>query len=78
MAAKYAAKLNLQERLPDMHDVKQWAKRKDIVDDHNVHGESLSYWDHLPTDEWTLPFNYEIKEQAYATDFNQVYETYLG
>ncbi len=78
MAAKVAAKLNLRERLPELHDDKEWAKRKKIVDDHNVHGEYLSYWDHLSTDEWMPMFNTEFKEQAYATDFNQVYEDYLG
>ncbi len=48
------------------------------MDDHNIHGKHLSYWDHLPTDEWTPPFDSEIKEQEYIADFNQVYETYLG
>ncbi len=47
------------------------------MDDHNARGELLSYWDHLLTNEWTPPFNTELKEQAYAADFNGVYEDYL-
>ncbi len=70
LVAKFAAKLNLQERLPELQDDKEWAKWKKIVDDHNMHGGHLSYWDHLPTNEWMLPFDTKIREQAYAADFN--------
>ncbi len=61
-----------------MQDTEEWARQKAIVDDHNARGEHLSYWDHLPTDEWTPPFDSEIKEQAYIMDLNRVYENYLG
>ncbi len=63
--------------MPELHDDREWAKRKQIVDDCNACGERLSYWDHLSTDEWTPTFNTEFKEQAYAADFNRVYENYL-
>ncbi len=77
MAAKFAAKFNLRERLPKMHDAKEWAKRRAVVDDYNACGRCFSYWDHLPTREWTPPFDSEIKEQAYVSDFNGVCENYL-
>ncbi len=63
--------------MPELHDDKEWAKQKKIVDDHNVRGERLSYWDHLSTDEWVPMFDAEFKEQAYVTEFNHVYEAYL-
>ncbi len=76
--------------MPELLDARDWARRKMIVDDHNANGGHLSYWDHLPTDEGTPPFDHkiifyinyvrsysEIKEQAYAADFNRIYETYL-
>ncbi len=78
LAAKFSAKLTLRERLPELLDSKDWTKRIAIVDDHNAKGGHLSYWDHLPTDEWMPPFDSEAKEQAYAEDFNQIYEQFLG
>ncbi len=63
--------------MPELRDLKEWARQRAIVDDHNAHGGHLSYWDHLPTDEWMPPFDSEAKEQAYIADFNRVYETYL-
>ncbi len=58
--------------------MQEWTRWKRIVDVHNAHGGHLSYWDHLPTNEWTPPFDTEIREQVYVTDFNRVYENYLG
>ncbi len=78
MAAKVAAKFSFHERLPELNDDMEWAKRKKIVDDHNAHGGHLSYWDHLLTHEWTPTFNAEFKEQEYVNDFNRIYEDYLG
>ncbi len=66
----FTAKLSLREQLPKLLDAKDWAGRRAIVDDHNAKGGHLSYWDHLPTDEWTPPFNSEIEEESYAVDFN--------
>ncbi len=76
IAVKFAAKFNLRERLPELHDVKEWARRRAVVDDYNAHGGHFSYWDHLLTKEWTPLFDSEIREQAYAADFNGVYEKY--
>ncbi len=56
--------------MPELMDSKDWSKRRAIVDDHNAKGRHLSYWDHLPTDEWMPPFDSEVKEKAYAKDFN--------
>ncbi len=63
-----------------MHDDNEWAKRKSIVDSHNVQNAQsghLGYWDHLSTDEWMLTFNNQFKEQLYKRDFNHVYADYL-
>ncbi len=78
MAAKVAAKFSLRERLPELNDDVEWAKRKKIVDKHNAKGGCLSYWDHLPTGEWTPMYNAEFEEWEYVEDFNRVYEDYLG
>ncbi|MCP4601976.1 MAG: hypothetical protein GY847_15915, partial [Proteobacteria bacterium] len=66
------------ERLPELNDDVEWAKRKRIVDGHNEKGACLSYWDHLPTDDWRPMYNAEFKEIEYVEDFNRVYEDYLG
>ncbi len=78
MAARVAAKFSLHERLPKLNDDVEWAKRKKIINNHNAKGGHLSYWDHLPTGEWTLTYNAKFKEQDYVKDFNRVYEDYLG
>ncbi len=64
-AAKYAAKLNLRERLPEMDDNVAWAKRRQVVDADNARGGCLGYWDHLPTHLWMPMFSNQFKEQAY-------------
>ncbi len=70
MAARVAAKFSLRERLPELNDDMEWSKRRKIIDDHNAKGAHLSYWDHLPTRDWTPTYNAEYKEWEYVEDFN--------
>ncbi len=77
-AAKWAAKLTLREWLPELLDEQDWIDRRAVMNAHNVKGEWLSYYDHLPTNEWMPPFEFEVKAKAYIRDFNVLAEKILG
>ncbi len=68
--AKWAAKLTLWERLPELLDEQDRIDRRAIVNAHNSKGVRLSNYDHLLPDEWMPPFDSEMKVQAYATDLD--------
>ncbi len=44
----------------------------------NMKGAWLSYYDHLPIDEWMPPFDCEAKVMQYINDFDVVAEKFLG
>ncbi len=64
--------------MPELMDDQDWIDRRAIVNAHNSKGEWLSYYYHLSTNEWTPPFDSEMKVQAYAVDFDRIYEEFLG
>ncbi len=69
-AAKWAAKLTLQERLPELLEEQDWINRRVVVDAANVKGDRLSYYNHLPIEEWLPPFDSEAKAKQYIKDFD--------
>ncbi len=54
-AAKWAAKLMLQERPPELLEERDWIEQRAVVDAANQKGAQLSYYDHLPVDDWMPP-----------------------
>ncbi len=77
-AAKWAAKLMLQEWLPELLDEQDWIDRRAVVNAHNAKGKWLYYYDHLPTNEWMPPIESEVKVQAYIRDFDVEGKKFLG
>ncbi len=75
-AAKWAAKLMLREWLLELLDEQDWIDRRAVMNAHNAKGKWLSYYDHLPTNEWMPPFKSEAK--AYIRDFDVLAEMFLG
>ncbi len=64
--------------MPELLDEQDWIDRRAVVDAHNAKGEWLSYYDHLPIEEWMPPFESEVKAKTYIRDFDVVAKKFLG
>ncbi len=68
----------LWERLPELLEEQDWIEQRAIVDAANKKGAQLSYYDHLPVDEWMPPFATEQRMKEYIKDFEATADKYLA
>ncbi len=68
----------LREWLPELLENQDWIDRRAVVDAANAKGARLSYYDHLPIDQWMLPFDSDAKAKQYIKHFDVTAERFLG
>ncbi len=64
--------------MPELLEEEDWPVRRAVVDAAYKQGSHLSYYDHLPVDEWMPPFATEQGKKQYVKDFQGIAEKYLG